>query len=149
MKIICTVFVLMGLSFVSVVAQESCLNPNRLTSLDASWEKALLESDANHLKSLLLEDFIWVHNHASLIDSKSELIKRVSDRKGDATHTRSRTSKDVKVIIAGATGIVTGFTFVDRGPTPANYHFMRTYVEIDGNCFLIANHTMAIPEKEE
>ncbi|RMA64790.1 hypothetical protein BXY75_1671 [Ulvibacter antarcticus] len=37
---------------------------------------------------------------------------------------------------------------MDRGPSPITYHFMRTYVEINERCYLIANHTMAIPEKE-
>lgn len=29
---------------------------------------------------------------------------------------------------------------------PTTFNYMRTYVEIDGKCYLIANHTMAIPE---
>ncbi len=150
MKTLSITIVLIGLSLVSVVAQESCLNPKQLKSLDASWEKALLESDLTHLNSLLAEDFIWVHNHASMTDTKAAVVKRASDQKvGDTRNTRSRTSNDLKIIISGATGIVTGYTVVDRGPAPTNYHFMRTYVEIEGKCFLIANHTMAVPEKEE
>lgn len=131
-------------------AQQNCLSSEGLLSLDASWENALLTSDETQFVTMLAEEFIWVHNHASLIDSKEMLIKRASEPKNGATrNTRSRIQSDVRVIIKGATGIVTGITVVDRGPTPTTYHFMRTYVEIDGKCLLLANHTMAIPEVEE
>ena len=150
MKTISIVIVLTGLSLVSTIAQESCLDSNRLASVDSTWEKALLESNVEFLKSILTDDFIWVHNHAGLIDSKSSLLKRASDPYIGATgNPKSRISEDVKVRVTGSTGIVTGFTTVDRGPTPTTYYFMRTYAEIDGNCFLLANNTMVIPENED
>ena len=150
MKTIHITMLLMGLSFASGLAQESCLNSEQLLSLDASWEKALLESDVAHLNSLLSENFIWVHNHASMSDNKAAVVKRAEAQKAAAgNNTRSRISKDVEVFVNGSTAIVTGFTVVDRDARPTNYHFMRTYVEIEGKCFLMANHTMAVPEKEE
>lgn len=137
-------------SLVSLKAQQNCLNPESLASLDASWEKALLTSDVDQLDALLAEDFIWVHNHASLIDSKSMLLNRAADPKAGATgNTRSRKQQEVQVIIKGSTGVVTGITIVDRGPVPTTYHFMRTYVAHEGKCLLLANHTMAVPEGEE
>lgn len=150
MKMNCIVIVLITLSFASAQAQENCLNKNQLTQLDAEWEKALLNSDVNRLQSLLAEDFIWIHDHASSVDSKSSLIKRASDPSvGASGNPRSRTSIDVKVIVMGSTGIVTGFTAVDRGSTVTNYNYMRTYVESEGKCFLLANHTMVVPEKKD
>lgn len=150
MKTMHIAILLMSLSFASALAQESCLNSEQLLGLDASWEKALLESDVVHLNSLLSENFIWVHNHASMSDTKATVVKRAEAQKaGTVNNTRSRISKNVEVIINGSTAIVTGFTVVDRGPTPTNYHFMRTYVEIEGKCYLMANHTMAVPDREE
>ncbi len=149
MKIISIAIVIMGLSLNSLIAQESCLNREKLKNLDASWEKAQLNSDIEFLESILAEDFIWVHNHANMIDNKTAVLKRANRHKNSGTqNARSRISKDVTVIVSGATGIVSGFTIVDRGPSLTTYHFMRTYIESNGKCFLIANHTMAVPEKE-
>ncbi len=131
-------------------SQASCLDPDELVQLDGQWEKALHASDAAFIQSLLAEDFIWIHNHTSTIDTKEKLVKRAADASVRATgNTRSRTSSGIEVRILGATGVVTGFTIVDRGPAPTRYAFMRTYVEIDGRCVLLANQTMAIPENEE
>lgn len=132
-------------------AQESCLTSDSLKKLDASWEKALLEMNLDFLETTLSENFIWIHDHASQIDSKESLL--ASGQKFVERNTRnskSRIQKNIQVIISGNTGIVTGFTDVVRinGTTRTTYNFMRTYAEIDGKCYLIANHTMAIPEKE-
>lgn len=119
-----------------------------IKNLDASWEKAQLELDYDFIDSLLAEDYIWVHNHANTIDDKEAVLERIKRYIAtNNTETKSRTSKDVKVIISDKTAIVGGITIIDRGPSPVTYHFMRTYVEIDGSCKLIANHTMAIPIK--
>ena len=150
MKIVNLVIIVIVLSLASAVAQESCLDSKRLSSLDTEWEKALLESNVEFLDSILAEDFIWVHNHAAGTDTKEILLKRASDQNvGAAWNPDSRKSKDVKVTVIGSTGIVTGFTIVDRGSTSTTYHFMRTYVEFEGNCLLIANHTMVIPDEED
>ena len=150
MKSIFFYILLSGLSVSSVMAQKSCLDPENLKNLDSQWEKALLDSDAEFLESLLADDFIWVHNHASMVDSKEALLKRASNPNVRATgDTKSRVSKDVKAIVLGSTGVVIGITIVDRGPTPTTYHFMRTYTVVDGKCYLLANHTMAIPDIEE
>ncbi|WP_323789782.1 nuclear transport factor 2 family protein [Psychroserpens sp.] len=150
MKLIRILTAIIGLSIFSVSAQENCLNQEDLIKLDASWEKAQLELDFNFVKSLLAEDFIWVHNHANTIDDKADVLDRIERHlKSNNKTTKSRTSNNVKVIISGSTAIVSGFTIIDRGPRPTTYHFMRTYVEFNGKCFLIANHTMAIPEKEK
>jgi ketosteroid isomerase-like protein len=149
MKIISIIIVIVGLSLNTSIAKESCLNPEKLKSLDASWEEAQLNSDVEFLESILAEDFIWVHNHANTIDTKTAVINRANKYKSsDTQNARSRKSMNVKVIVSGATGIVSGITIVDRGASPTTYHFMRTYVESNGKCLLIANQTMAVHEKE-
>lgn len=122
----------------------------KLISLDEGWEKALLESDIAFLENLLADEFVWVHNHAGQIDGKEAAVSRAKRiRDGQADDTRNRTSRDRQVVILGETGIVSGFTVVDRGPSPVTYHFMRTYARVNGEWKLLGNHTMAIPDEEE
>jgi hypothetical protein len=121
----------------------------RLLELDLGWEKALLESDVEFLDNLLAAGFTWVHNHASLIDGKDAVIsraKRIQDGQDD--NTKGRIARDQTVFILGNTGVVSGYTVVDRGPSPVTYHFMRTYAKVKGKYLLLANHTMAIPDEE-
>jgi hypothetical protein len=126
---------------------DSCLDRDALLRLDRSWEQAVLHQDTDHLRTLLAEAFIWVHNHASQTDSKESLIREVSER--DPTVMHSRESSDVDVRILGQTGVVTGFTVVDREDAVTRYNFMRTYVEKGGSCYLLANHTMALPKEAD
>lgn len=122
---------------------------DQLKQIDRSWEEVNLSPDPDFLESFLAEDFIWVHNHMSMVDSKEDVVKRAKNAvKNPNNNTRSRDSRDVKVIIDGSTAIVTGITLVDRGPTPTTYHFMRTYVLKGNQWQLLANHTMAIPDEE-
>ncbi len=121
----------------------------KLLEMDRGWEKALLGSDVHFLKDLLADDFIWVHNHAGQIDGKVAAISRAKRiQAGQADDTRGRVSRDQKVVILGNTGVVSGYTVVDRGPSPVTYHFMRTYALVDGRFRLLANQTMAIPDEE-
>jgi hypothetical protein len=147
MKVCVVTAVLIGLSPWSAVAQETCLSPSAILDLDEGWERALLESDAEWLSTYLAEDFVWVHDHASNVDTKAPLVERASDPSyGTAGLARSRLQSDVESRVLGSTAIVTGFTVVDRGVTKTRYNFMRTYAEVEGHCFLLANHTMVVPE---
>lgn len=121
----------------------------QLIELDLAWEKALLESNVDFLENLLAEDFVWVHNHASLVDGKTDAVERATRiQAGQADNTKGRASRDQQVVILGNTGVVSGYTVVDRPPSPVTYHFMRTYVKVDGKYKLLANHTMAVPDEE-
>ena len=123
---------------------------DQLLEVDLGWEKALLTSDVDFLENLLADEFVWVHNHAGQIDGKEQAVARAKRiQAGQADDTRNRTSRDQQVVILGTTGVVSGYTLVDRGPSPTTYHFMRTYALVDGNWKLLANHTMAIPEAEK
>lgn len=149
MKQISIVIAFVGFSIFSLSAQEPCLTEENLKKTDASWEKAQLELDFDFINSLLAENYIWVHNHANTIDNKEAVLERIKRYISNANKsTKSRVSKDVKVIISGTTAIVSGYTIIDRGPSPTTYHFMRTYVGANRKCYQIANHTMAVPEKE-
>lgn len=122
----------------------------QLLQMDLGWEKALLNSEVDFLENVLADEFVWVHNHATLIDRKEQAIARAKRiQAGQANDTRSRTSRDQEVVILGQTALVSGFTVVDRGPSPTTYHFMRTYAWEDGKWKLLGNHTMAIPVEEQ
>ncbi|MCL6259571.1 nuclear transport factor 2 family protein [Aquiflexum sp. TKW24L] len=135
------------LLILSSVAQTQ--DHQKLIDLDLGWEKALLESDVDFLSNLLAVDFVWVHNHASLIDGKEAVVAKAKRiQAGQPNDTRGRVSRDQKVVILGNTAVVSGYTVVDRGKSPVTYHFMRTYVKEKGKYKLLANHTMAIPDEE-
>ncbi|WP_373496251.1 nuclear transport factor 2 family protein [Aquiflexum sp.] len=145
-KLILTSFILCLLTLTSGAQTQ---DHQKLLELDRGWEKALLESNVGFLENLLAKDFVWVHNHAGLIDGKASVIsraKRIQD--GQTDNTKGRISRDQTVVILGKTGVVSGFTVVDRGPSPVTYHFMRTYSKVKGKYVLLANHTMAIPDEE-
>lgn len=132
-------------SAVSVNAQDSCINSDNLLELDAGWERALMESDVAFLDRVMADEFVWVHNHSSSVDTKEILLERA--REGNATgQPRAREQSDVTVRITGSVGIVHGFTTVVRDDTAPRYTFMRTYAEIDGRCLLLANQTMQLNE---
>ncbi|TVP47672.1 MAG: nuclear transport factor 2 family protein [Mongoliibacter sp.] len=145
-KTIVTSFILCLLTWAAVAQTQ---DHQKLLDLDLGWEKALLESDVGFLDNLLADDFIWVHNHASLIDGKEAVVSRAKRiREGQVDNTKGRVSRDQTVLILGNTGVVSGFTMVDRGPSPVTYHFMRTYAKVDGKYLLLANHTMEVPNEE-
>ncbi|MFC3415626.1 nuclear transport factor 2 family protein [Algoriphagus hitonicola] len=144
MKNLVLIYLLLIFSFPVLSQTDS----QKLLELDLAWEKALLESDVAFLENILAEDFIWVHDHASLTDGKKEVVNQAKKiQNGQEQTTRNRLSSDQKVVILGQTAIVTGYTIVDRGPSPTTYNFMRTYTKIDGEFKLFANHTMAIPKE--
>lgn len=149
MKLVYLAFSLFVLTSFTACSQQTCMTEANIKALDAQWEAMNLKPDPEFFKNTLAENFVWVHNHASLVDTKEDAIKRAENQAASSTsNTRSRVQSDVKVLITGNVAVVTGFTIVDRGPTPTRYHFMRTYVEIDGKCLLAGNHTMAVPEEE-
>lgn len=147
MEYIKHLFLVSAMSLFFTCSPKKCFNQEDIKKLDASWEKAQLEFDYDFIESLLAEDFIWVHNHANTIDDKAAVLERIKRYlRNDNKETKSRISRDVKVIIFDKTAIVSGYTIIDRGPSPVTYHFMRTYVNNNDKCYLIANHTMAVPK---
>ncbi len=150
MKSFSLLILLFGISYFGAFAQNSCMTEASIKALDAQWEESNLHPNPDFFEKTLAENFIWVHNHLSMVDSKESLIQSAKRKKAAGTsNIRSRTQSDVKVAITGNSAIVTGITFINRDPDPTRYHFMRTYVEVNGTCFLTGNHTMAIPEGEK
>jgi hypothetical protein len=150
MKHLAFTFIIITLTTVRLSAQTGCINPDNLKALDAAWEQSLMETNLAFFESTVHEDFIWVHDHAGQVDDKNALlalVRKVRTEKPD--HWKSRMQSEVRLIIAGTTGVVNGFTEVQlQDGSNRNYNYMRTYAEENGKCYLVANHTMAIPENE-
>lgn len=146
MRLITVAVLMLGLGGNAALAEHSCLDPLALVKFDAEWERALLEVDAAWFERHLSEDFVWVHNHATLVDSKESLLSPMRIARAKASPTRSRVQSDVTARIAGSTGVVTGYTVVDRGAGAKKYNFMRTYAVVSSHCVLLGNHTMVVPE---
>jgi len=140
----------------SGAAASSCVGTEEIRKTDRRYEESLITGDAEFLDNLLAEEFIWVHNHAGTVDTKESLLQKQRTRRfGPASE--SRDSADVEVRQKGSVAVVTGFTTVVRPDEfvkqtgalkSAKYHFMRTYVVINDECLLLANHTMQIPDSE-
>jgi hypothetical protein len=149
MKSLTLVFLFSFVIIFSATAQQTCMTAENIKALDAKWEEANLHPDPDFMESVLAKEFVWVHNHASMTDNKMAVVARAKKQKSNGiSDTKSRIQSEIKVAITGKTAIVTGITIVNRGPIPTKYHFMRTYVEVDGKCLLVGNHTMAIPKEE-
>ena len=147
MKLLFNAILILTFSLNSLIAQENCLQKKNLIKLDSLWEKAQFNSNTKFLDSLLIKDFIWVHNNAKTIDNKDAVLNRAKRYlKNNIKYSYSRISKNVTAIIFGKTGVVNGFTIVQKNKdsSPITYNFMRTYTEKKGKCVLVANHTMAV-----
>lgn len=126
---------------------EKCLATPALTQLDQQYEDALVNGDATFLADLLAEDFIWVHNLASSIETKKELIARI---KTNTEHFKARHSDVLSAHRLDNTSVLSGTSLAERfnddgvSSRAARYQFMRTYVARDGKCYLLAVQTMKV-----
>ena len=142
-----TIIFLFLISIFSAFSQEEALLEH-IKKLDASWEKAQLELKPDILESLLAKDFIWIHNHANVIDDKARVLERINRYiRTNNKQTTVRDYKKIEVILFENTAVVTGLTTVTKNSKSTTYNFLRTYVKSKDKYFLLANQTMAVPEK--
>lgn len=143
--------VCMGFLMGAVAQAETCLNGEKLVALDAQYEKALQLGDAIFLDKLLAPEFQWVHNLASLKETKVQLLTRVQKPEEQS---KGRRSHDISHHQLGNTVVLQGLSSVDKwnpdGKTfrTSRYQFMRTYVEDRGECKLLAVQTMKVWSSE-
>jgi len=133
-------------------APSSCIDPTEIRRTDQLYEQSLLTGDLAFLDSLLADEFVWVHNHANMIESKESLLERIRTSQHRLAN-KSRFSSEVVVRKKGSAAVVSGYTTVERhdefvrrtdAPQSAKYHFMRTYVLVDDKCLLLASQTMLV-----
>jgi ketosteroid isomerase-like protein len=120
-----------------------CLDAANLKALDYRYEQALRTGDKRFLDELLAEDFVWVHNHASQLETKQKLLGRFGE---DYRATKAREQAGVQVRRLGDAAVILGSTTVEEfkadGLHINTYQFLRTDVATDKGCRLLAGQTM-------
>lgn len=126
---------------------DSCLETKNLITVDQRYETAMQKGDVKFLEQLLAPEFYWVHNLASLKETKAALIDRVQKPEEQP---KSRRSHDLSVRHLQSTAVVEGLVSVEKwnadGKTfrTSRYQVMRTYVELTGECKLLAVQSMKV-----
>lgn len=126
---------------------DSCLDSKKLIALDQQYETAMQQGDVKFLEQLLAPEFYWVHNLASLKETKTALIARIQKPEEQP---KARRSHDLSVRQLQATAVVEGLVSVEKwnadGKTfrTSRYQVMRTYVELKGKCNLLAVQSMKV-----
>ncbi|QGZ42416.1 uncharacterized protein DUF4440 [Pseudoduganella flava] len=129
-----------------------CQPTAALVDHDRRYEEALRSGDVAFLRAALADDYVWVHSLGSQVESRAVLLERLQGLKGQAAF-KSRTTSDVHVHAQGETVVLRGLSIVEQwnadGATfrTNRYQFMRTYVNVDGQCKLLAVQTMNLAAK--
>lgn len=138
----------MLISFAAVLpvlaAAAQCLPVPALIERDTQYEEALRVGDAAFLKTLLAEDYVWVHTLGSQIESRDSLLARLAK----PVVYKARFTSDVHAHTQGDTVVLRGVSTTEQwnadGTTwrTNRYQFMRTYVNVAGQCKLLSVQTM-------
>lgn len=139
----------MSLLFAAVAPAyaDSCLDSANLVALDQHYEEAVQQGDVKFLGQLLADEFYWVHTLGGLKENKTQLLTRIQKPEEKP---RSRSSHDLSVRRLQNTAVVEGLSSVERwnpdGKTfrAIRYQVMRTYVEVKGECKLLAVQSMQV-----
>jgi ketosteroid isomerase-like protein len=121
-----------------------CLPAAALIERDAQYEEALRVGDVPFLQALLADDYVWVHTLGSQIETRDGLLARLAK----PVVYKSRTTSDVQVHALGDTSVLRGISTTEQwnadGKTwrSNRYQFMRTYVNVAGQCKLLSVQTM-------
>lgn len=124
----------------------SCLDSDKLIALDQQYETAVQKSDVKFLEQILADNFYWVHNLASLKEDKLQLLARLQKEE----QPKLRRSHDLTVRKLQNTAIVEGLSSVEKWNSDrktfrtSRYQIMRTYVNVKGECKLLAIQSMKI-----
>ena len=128
-------------------AAAPCLPTAELIERDRQYEEALRVGDVAFLDRWLADDYVWVHNLASQTESKAVVLER--SKKPAVVH-KSRTTSDVHAHVGADTVVLRGLSTVEQwnadGKTwrSNRYQFMRTYVNVGGQCKLLSVQTMKV-----
>lgn len=122
-----------------------CLAEAEMKSLDYAYEQAIRQADVEELNALLLPQYVWVHNHAVVYETKAMLLARLGEAYRPPL---AREQTRVEIRREANTAVVMGFSTVHKesdGVRRANrYHFMRTWVKTAAGCRLLSAQTMKV-----
>jgi Domain of unknown function (DUF4440) len=139
--------ILCGLPLPALAA--ACLPADALVERDRQYEAALATGNVAFLREALADEYVWVHTLGSEIETKGVLLARMAK----PTRFRSRTTEGVQVRALGDATVLHGVSVVEQwnadGATfrTNRYQFMRTWVNVDGQCRLLAGQTMNLSSK--
>lgn len=125
-----------------------CLPAPALIERDAQYEEALRVGNVQFLQSLLADEYVWVHSLGSQIESRGSLLARMAK----PVVFKARGTSDVHVHVQGDTSVVRGVSTTEQwnadGTTwrTNRYQFMRTYVNVGGECKLLSVQTMNLKQ---
>lgn len=121
-----------------------CLPVDALIVRDSQYEEALRVGDLPFLQTLLADDYVWVHTLGSEIETRTSLLARLAK----PVVYKSRSTNDVHAHVQGDTVVLRGVSTTvqwnaDGQTSRSNrYQFMRTYVNVAGECKLLSVQTM-------
>jgi ketosteroid isomerase-like protein len=121
-----------------------CLPVEALIARDSQYEEALRVGDVAFLQTLLADDYVWVHTLGSQIETRTALLARLAK----PVIYKARSTSDVHAHVQGDTVVLRGVSTTEQwnadGQTSRSnrYQFMRTYVNVGGECKLLSVQTM-------
>ncbi|XOV87375.1 MAG: nuclear transport factor 2 family protein [Pseudomonadota bacterium] len=128
----------------------------QIRKIDAQFDQSLVEWSDRYFEQYMHPNFVWVHNHATLIQrSRDEFLEmgRKNHESGRPSVSIRREQSNVVVLVETDTAIAYGYTSVERSENYVartgsrkylKYHFMRTYARLEDSWWLLANHTMEV-----
>lgn len=129
-----------------------CLQDDKVRLLDNQYEEALRVGDVKFLQALLADEFVWVHNLAVDIETKSVLLARMKQQQETP---KARVTSEVSFHHLNNTTVLAGESSVDKynddGKSfrTSRYRFMRTYVTDGKDCKLLSSQTMKVWSNEQ
>ena len=121
-----------------------CLPADALITLDLRYEEALRVGDVAFLRTLLADEYVWVHTLGTQIETRDILLARLAK----PLVYKARSTSEVQVHQQDGTSVVRGVSTTEQwtqdGTTfrSNRYQFMRTYVNVAGTCKLLSVQTM-------
>ena len=110
---------------------------SELLKLDQKIDQAFYDTaDKAFLDDVLTDDYIYVHSGAMPIETKSDVLRRLTP---NLLSSRKRESMDVR--LHGDTAIVSGFSTIAYAEfTTLKFHIQRTYIKKQQQWKLAAQH---------
>lgn len=116
----------------------------QLRRLEEEWIRAVVQRDGPAFRRLLLPSFVYTEN--ALVMTRDELIREVTT--GTDT-VASGANEDMKVIIHGNTGVVTGILVLrgrgKDGPFERRFRYTDTWVRSEGRWRVLAAQDYLLP----
>ncbi|WP_343732793.1 nuclear transport factor 2 family protein [Duganella sp.] len=125
-----------------------CLPASALIERDSQYEEALRVGNVPFLQSLLADDYVWVHTLGTQIETRAVLLARLAK----PVVFKARSTSEVQVHTLGDTAVVRGISTTEQWNADGitwrtnRYQFMRTYVNVGGECKLLAVQTMNLKQ---